>query len=128
MRGIVCEEIERFNLVEDLPEPNFVEGEAIVRIRRVGICGTDLHAFKGNQPFFTYPRVLGHELAGVIERIGDNEAGLAAGDQVSIIPYMHCGQCVACRNGKTNCCTSMKVLGVHIDGGCGRGSRFRLPI
>ncbi|QMV39984.1 zinc-binding alcohol dehydrogenase family protein [Cohnella cholangitidis] len=126
MRGIVCEEIERFNLVEDLPEPNFVEGEAIVRIRRVGICGTDLHAFKGNQPFFTYPRVLGHELAGVIERIGDNEAGLAAGDQVSVIPYMHCGKCVACRNGKTNCCTSMRVLGVHIDGGM--RERISVPV
>ncbi|WP_256758070.1 zinc-binding alcohol dehydrogenase family protein [Cohnella sp. WQ 127256] len=116
MLGIVCEEIERFKLVE-LPEPSFVAGEAIVRIKRVGICGTDLHAFKGNQPFFSYPRVLGHELAGVIEQIGDNNEGLTVGDQVSVIPYMHCGQCIACRNGKTNCCTSMKVLGVHIDGG-----------
>lgn len=116
MLGIVCEEIEKFKLVE-LSEPSFVEGEALVRIRRIGICGTDLHAFKGNQPFFSYPRILGHELAGIIEQIGNNEAGYSAGDQVSIIPYMHCGQCVACRNGKTNCCTSMKVLGVHIDGG-----------
>ncbi|QJD83162.1 zinc-binding alcohol dehydrogenase family protein [Cohnella herbarum] len=116
MLAIVCEEIDRFKRIE-MAEPAFVEGEAIVRIRRIGICGTDYHAFKGNQPFFTYPRVLGHELAGVIEKIGANEAGLAEGDQVSIVPYMHCGHCVACRNGKTNCCTSMKVLGVHIDGG-----------
>ncbi len=116
MLGIVCEQIEHFKLVE-VPEPNLVDGEAIVRIKRVGICGTDLHAYKGNQPFFSYPRVLGHELAGFIEQINENGAGLAVGDQVSIIPYMHCGQCIACRNGKTNCCTSMKVLGVHIDGG-----------
>ncbi|TFE22744.1 zinc-binding alcohol dehydrogenase family protein [Cohnella luojiensis] len=116
MQAIVCEEIGRFKISE-FPEPSYVEGEAIVRIKRIGICGTDLHAFKGNQPFFTYPRVLGHELAGLIERIGDNEAGLAAGDQVSVIPYLHCGKCIACRNGKTNCCTSMKVLGVHVDGG-----------
>lgn len=116
MLGIVCEEIESFKLVE-LPEPELVDGEAIVRIKRIGICGTDLHAYKGNQPFFSYPRVLGHELAGIIEQVGVNEAGLSAGDQVSIIPYMHCGQCVACRNEKTNCCTAMKVLGVHIDGG-----------
>lgn len=116
MLGIVCEQIEQFKLVE-LPEPSLVEGEAIIRIKRIGICGTDLHAFKGNQPFFSYPRVLGHELAGIIENVGANEQGLSAGDQVSIIPYMHCGQCIACRNGKTNCCTSMKVLGVHIDGG-----------
>jgi 2-desacetyl-2-hydroxyethyl bacteriochlorophyllide A dehydrogenase len=116
MLGIVCEQIEQFKLVE-LPEPSLVEGEAIIRIKRIGICGTDLHAFKGNQPFFSYPRVLGHELAGIIEQVGANEQGLSAGDQVSIIPYMHCRQCVACRIGKTNCCTSMKVLGVHIDGG-----------
>ncbi|MCD9025527.1 zinc-binding alcohol dehydrogenase family protein [Cohnella silvisoli] len=116
MLGIVCEEIERFKLV-DLPEPSLAEGDAIIRVKRIGICGTDLHAFKGNQPFFSYPRVLGHELAGIIEQVGENEAGLVAGDQVSIIPYMHCGQCIACRSGKTNCCTSMKVLGVHIDGG-----------
>jgi len=116
MRGIVCEEIESFKLVE-LPEPAFVEGEAIVRIKRVGICGTDLHAFKGNQPFFTYPRVLGHELAGIVEKVGHNDAGLSVGDQVSFIPYMHCGECIACSKGKTNCCISMKVLGVHIDGG-----------
>jgi 2-desacetyl-2-hydroxyethyl bacteriochlorophyllide A dehydrogenase len=125
MLGIVCEEIGQLKKVE-LPEPTLADGEAIVSIKRIGICGTDLHAFKGNQPFFTYPRVLGHELAGVIERVGANEAGLAMGDQVSIIPYMHCGQCIACRNGKTNCCTSMKVLGVHIDGGM--RERIAVPI
>ncbi|MCR8636929.1 zinc-binding alcohol dehydrogenase family protein [Paenibacillus radicis (ex Xue et al. 2023)] len=116
MRGIVCEEIEKFKLVE-MREPSLAVGEAIVRIRRIGICGTDLHAYKGNQPFFSYPRVLGHELAGVIEEVGPNEAGLQVGDQVGIIPYMQCGTCIACRNGKTNCCTDLKVLGVHSDGG-----------
>jgi 2-desacetyl-2-hydroxyethyl bacteriochlorophyllide A dehydrogenase len=116
MKGIVCEEIERFKLTEMEP-PAFTAGEAIVRIKRIGICGTDLHAYKGNQPYFSYPRVLGHELAGVIERIEDNEAGLQAGDQVSVIPYLHCGHCIACRSGKTNCCVSMRVLGVHVDGG-----------
>jgi len=116
MFGIVCAEVGRFEPIE-LPEPVLGEDEAIVGIKRVGICGTDIHAFGGNQPFFTYPRVLGHELAGTIERIGENKAGLAVGDRVGIIPYMHCGQCGACRRGKTNCCVSMKVLGVHIDGG-----------
>lgn len=117
MKGIVCEQVESFRLRNDLPEPVAADGNAIVRVRRIGICGTDLHAFKGNQPFFTYPRILGHELAGIIEHVGENGTGLAAGDQVSVIPYMHCGECVACRNGKTNCCTGMKVLGVHADGG-----------
>ncbi|MNB91700.1 putative L-galactonate oxidoreductase [compost metagenome] len=117
MKGIVCEEVGKFVLYEDLTEPVLEKGKAIVRIRRIGICGTDLHAYQGNQPYFSYPRVLGHELAGVIEAVGDNEAGLHAGDQVSIVPYMHCGECSACAIGKTNCCKNMKVFGVHIDGG-----------
>lgn len=116
MKAIVCEQVGQFKGIE-VPEPSPITGEAIVRIKRIGICGTDIHAFKGNQPFFTYPRILGHELSGIIEWIGDNDAGLHAGDQVSIIPYLHCGICIACRNGKTNCCTSMRVLGVHTDGG-----------
>ncbi|MDF2958415.1 MAG: alcohol dehydrogenase [Paenibacillus sp.] len=116
MKGIVCQEIEKFQFIE-MEEPPLVPGEAVVRIRRIGICGTDLHAYKGNQPFFTYPRMLGHELAGIIEDIGNNDAGLQIGDQVGIIPYMHCGTCIACRNGKTNCCTGLQVLGVHTDGG-----------
>ncbi len=125
MKGIVCEEIERFELLE-LPEPVMGDGEAIIRVKRVGICGTDLHAFKGNQPFFSYPRILGHELAGYVEQVGDRPGGLSVGDQVSVIPYMHCGQCIACRDGKTNCCVSMKVLGVHIDGGM--RERISVPV
>ncbi|MHA7964691.1 zinc-binding alcohol dehydrogenase family protein [Paenibacillus sp. CAU 1782] len=117
MKGIVCKEAGSFEWREDMPEPLRQPEEAIVRIRRIGICGTDLHAYQGNQPFFAYPRVLGHELAGIIEEIGPNEAGLKAGDQVGIIPYLHCGTCLACRSGKTNCCTEMKVMGVHVDGG-----------
>jgi 2-desacetyl-2-hydroxyethyl bacteriochlorophyllide A dehydrogenase len=125
MKAIVCEEVERFAIV-DLPEPQWVPSEAIVRIRRIGICGTDYHAFKGNQPFFTYPRILGHELAGIIEKIGHNDAGLREGDQVSIMPYLQCGECIACRRGKTNCCTDLKVLGVHVDGGM--RERISVPI
>jgi len=126
MKGIVCEEIGAFRMSKDLPEPELMEGHAIVGIRRIGICGTDYHAFKGNQPFFHYPRILGHELSGVIERVGKNKEGLAPGDQVAIIPYMHCGECIACRSAKTNCCTDMKVLGVHIDGGM--RERIMVPV
>ncbi|MFD3261264.1 zinc-binding alcohol dehydrogenase family protein [Paenibacillus lentus] len=126
MKGIVCEEAGKFIYREDLPEPALKEGEAIIRIQRVGICGTDLHAYQGNQPYFTYPRVLGHELAGRIEAIGENSYKLHTGDQVSIIPYIHCGECIACRNGKTNCCVSMKVFGVHVDGGM--RERIAVPI
>jgi 2-desacetyl-2-hydroxyethyl bacteriochlorophyllide A dehydrogenase len=92
------------------------KGQAIVRIQRVGICGTDLHAFDGTQPYFSYPRVLGHELAGELVDY-DGGKGFTTGDAVSIIPYFNCGACIACRNGKTNCCSQMKVFGVHVDGG-----------
>jgi len=126
MKGIICEEIGRFVFREDLPVPQMQEGEAIVKIRRIGICGTDLHAYRGNQPYFTYPRVLGHELAGTIEQIGDNREGLRVGDQISIVPYMHCGYCRACLSGKTNCCQQMKVLGVHMDGGM--RERIAVPV
>lgn len=93
------------------------EGEALVRIQRIGVCGTDLHAFKGRQPFFSYPRVLGHELAGEIVTVGENPEGLAAGDRVAVEPYLSCGECRPCRSGRYNCCARLQVLGVHCDGG-----------
>jgi len=93
-------------------------GEAIVRVHRVGICGTDLHAFRGRQPFFSYPRILGHELGVEIVQIGEGETfGLKPGDRCAVEPYLNCGSCIACRRGKTNCCAFLKVLGVHTDGG-----------
>lgn len=116
MKAIVCQQVDEFKWI-DADAPVAVEGEALVSIRRIGICGTDYHAFKGNQPFFSYPRVLGHELSGVIEDIPGGFGQLAVGDQVSIVPYLQCGTCIACRNGKSNCCTDMRVMGVHTDGG-----------
>ncbi|MFP3415752.1 alcohol dehydrogenase catalytic domain-containing protein, partial [Bacillus sp. SIMBA_074] len=101
MKSIVCEQPFEFKMIETKkPVPN--SGEALVRVRRIGLCGTDIHAYGGNQPFFSYPRILGHELSGYIESIPENESGLNVGDQVSIIPYMECGKCLACRSGKTN--------------------------
>ena len=96
--------------------PQLSEGRAIVKIKRIGICGTDLHAFKGTQPFFSYPRTLGHELAGEVVEIGANEE-ISRRDLVTVIPYFSCGTCVACRNGKPNCCQKISVFGVHEDGG-----------
>ncbi|MFB9828431.1 zinc-binding alcohol dehydrogenase family protein [Lederbergia wuyishanensis] len=92
-------------------------GEALVQIKRIGICGTDLHAFRGNQPFFTYPRILGHELSGIVEKVNSDNSEIKVGDQVSILPYLECGKCFACRSGKTNCCSTLSVFGVHEDGG-----------
>lgn len=79
MKTIVCEHPNKLTMT-DTEAPARKPGEALVRIRRIGICGTDMHAYNGNQPFFEYPRILGHELSGVVEEAGDNSAGLSAGD------------------------------------------------
>jgi 2-desacetyl-2-hydroxyethyl bacteriochlorophyllide A dehydrogenase len=96
--------------------PTAKPGEILVRLRRAGVCGTDFHIFEGRQPYFEYPRVIGHELAGEIESVGAPSL-LRPGQQVAIIPYLSCGACIACRRGKTNCCQRLSVLGVHSDGG-----------
>ena len=116
MKAIVLDQPGQFSTA-DLPEPQPVAGEALVRISRVGMCGTDLHAFRGRQPFFTYPRILGHELCAEIVEIGNNAQGLQAGMVCAVAPYLYCGECLACRNGKTNCCVKLQLLGVHVDGG-----------
>ncbi|ONH51218.1 2-desacetyl-2-hydroxyethyl bacteriochlorophyllide A dehydrogenase [Pseudomonas cedrina] len=90
-------------------------GEILIRIKRVGVCGTDLHIFTGNQPYLEYPRVMGHEFSGVVEE-ADSASDLKSGDVVYVMPYLSCGTCIACRQGKTNCCTRIQVLGVHCDG------------
>ena len=97
-------------------KPVLTGGNAIIKIKRIGICGTDLHAFEGTQPYFEYPRILGHELSGDLVEF-DDAPGFQVGEKVTFIPYFNCGHCIACRNGKPNCCTSLKVCGVHIDGG-----------
>lgn len=116
MLTIVLEKPGQF-AAADRPEPAAAPGSALVRVHRIGVCGTDLHAFAGKQPFFTYPRVLGHELGVEVIDPGDEPHGLRAGDRCSVEPYLNCGTCIACRRGKPNCCTGLQVLGVHTDGG-----------
>lgn len=103
------------------------EGEVTVRVLRVGVCGTDLHAFTGDQPMMRYPVVLGHELALEVTHLGPGieGLGLAVGDRCTAIPYLECGTCDACTRGRTNACETLTVLGVHVDGGM-RDS-FNLP-
>ena len=115
MKVLLCDEPGRLRLTER-PEPVPAEGEALVRIRRVGICGTDFHIYQGKHPFLQYPRVMGHELSGTIERAPAG-SGLVAGQNCYIVPYLSCGHCVACRKGVTNACQNISVLGVHCDGG-----------
>lgn len=92
--------------------------EALVKIRSAGICGSDIAAFRGTNSLVSYPRVIGHELAGEILSIpSKNRNGLKMGDRVIVDPYLYCGHCYPCSLGRTNCCTSLKVLGVHVNGG-----------
>ncbi|HTM48224.1 MAG TPA: zinc-binding alcohol dehydrogenase family protein [Bryobacteraceae bacterium] len=92
-------------------------GEALVRVHRVGVCGTDLHAFAGRQPFFTYPRILGHELGVEVLEAPANDRGIKAGSRCAVEPYISCGRCHACGLGRPNCCETLRVLGVHCEGG-----------
>ncbi len=115
MKTLVCTKPGEFNYGEK-QMPTLLKGHAIIKIKRIGICGTDLHAFEGTQPFFEYPRILGHELAGELVD-ADGAEGFEKDEAVSFIPYFNCGKCIACKNSLPNCCTAIKVCGVHIDGG-----------
>jgi 2-desacetyl-2-hydroxyethyl bacteriochlorophyllide A dehydrogenase len=125
MKTITLQEPGRLTL-GDSPRPTAPgPGEALVRVHRVGVCGTDTHAFAGKQPFFTYPRILGHELGVEVLAVAPNITHVKPGDRCSVEPYVNCETCIACRRGRGNCCTHMKVLGVHIDGGMREA--FTLP-
>ena len=103
---------------KEIEKPRVKENEALLKIYAAGICGSDIGAFRGTNGLVSYPRVIGHELAGEILSIPeDNPKGLKVGDHVVVDPYLYCGRCYPCSIGRTNCCTDLKVLGVHIDGG-----------
>ena len=115
MKSLICKQPYQFEYA-DINAPELKPDHAIIKIKRIGICGTDLHAYEGTQPYFNYPRILGHELSGDLIDL-DNADGFVPGDVVTIIPYFNCGTCVACRNNKPNCCVNIQVCGVHVDGG-----------
>jgi len=112
--AIVCSEPGKL-VHEERPEPIRGADEVLVRVRRVGMCGTDYHIFRGKQPYLSYPRLIGHEFSGEVVE-APARSGFAPGDRVAVMPYLSCGVCSACRKGKTNCCTRLEVLGVHRDG------------
>jgi 2-desacetyl-2-hydroxyethyl bacteriochlorophyllide A dehydrogenase len=114
MRSIVCLRPGYFEY-EEKKIPEQKPGSTLLRIKRVGVCGTDLHAFEGTQPFFNYPRILGHELAA--EVVSTDAEDFFENETVTFIPYFSCNACVACKKGKPNCCVNLQVCGVHIDGG-----------
>ena len=119
MHEIVLTRPEQFDLRDAEPCGDFQSPDQVrVRVRTIGICGTDIHAYYGRQPFFEYPRVLGHELAvEVTELASPSETTLQVGDLCAVEPYLHNSNSPASRRGKTNCCEDLAVLGVHMDGG-----------
>ena len=117
MKAIRLEEPRRFEFV-DIAEPAPPgPGQVLVRTHRMGICGTDLSGYLGKFPFFRYPRIPGHELGVEVLEVGPGVTHVKPGDRCSVEPYMNCGSCYACRRGSSNCCTTLNVIGVMIDGG-----------
>src|SRR5881397_3213983 len=88
--------------IPEAPAPG--PGEALVRVHRVGICGTDISGYLGKMPFFSYPRIPGHELGVEVVAVGAGVTSVQAGDHCAVEPYINCRQCSACRRGHTNCC------------------------
>ena len=99
----------------EIPKPK--EGEALIKVKSAGICGSDIGAYRGLNNLVTYPRIIGHEIAGEVVSIPENTKGIKAGDRVVVDPYLYCGHCYPCSIGRTNCCEDLKVLGVHVEGG-----------
>lgn len=116
MKALVLEEKGVLSMQErEKPVPQ--RGEVLIRVSAVSVCGSDIHAYKGANALITYPRVLGHEVCGVIEEINsEDQKGFSVGDKVILIPYLHDGTCLACSKGKSNCCYHLSVYGVHHDG------------
>ena len=104
--------------ISDVQMPKPKEGEALLRVKSAGICGSDIGAFRGTNGLVSYPRIIGHEIAGEVISISENNKnGIKPGDRVIVDPYLYCGHCYPCSIGRTNCCVDLKVLGVHVDGG-----------
>jgi len=117
MKAILLEKPGHFAQVS-IPEPaQPASGEVLVRVHRVGICGTDISGYLGKMPFYSYPRIPGHELGVEVVAIGPGVSNVQRGDRCSVEPYMNCQRCFACRRGNGNCCENLQVLGVHTDGG-----------
>ena len=125
MKAIRLNKPEQFEVfeLEEASKPQV--GEALVRVHRIGICGSDISGYLGKMPFYSYPRIPGHELGVEVLEVGDGVSNVKAGDKCSVEPYMNCQQCAACKRGRTNCCKNLKVLGVHTDGGM--RPRFIVP-
>ncbi len=117
MKTLELTEPGRFTWTEQAKPELQSDHDVVVKIKAIGVCGTDIHAYHGRQPFFSYPRILGHELGVEVVEVGTAVKTLKPGDRCSVEPYLNCGECHACLRGTTNCCEKLQVLGVHCDGG-----------
>ncbi|MBQ9913670.1 MAG: zinc-binding alcohol dehydrogenase family protein [Clostridia bacterium] len=115
MKAIVIPEPGKIE-IREVPMPEVKQGEALLKIKYVGICGADLASYTGNQPFTTYPRIPGHEFSAEIAEIPENDRGFKKGDIVTCNPYFNCGTCYSCERGYVNCCTDNRTMGVQRDG------------
>ncbi|WP_339748658.1 zinc-binding alcohol dehydrogenase family protein [uncultured Rubinisphaera sp.] len=117
MKALQLENPKSWRMI-DIPEPESPgKGEALVRVHRVGICGTDVGGYLGKMPFFSYPRIPGHELGVEVLEVGSDVTNIKVGDHCAVEPYLNCQKCYSCQRGFTNCCEHHKTLGVMCDGG-----------
>lgn len=117
MKALQLEKPGSWRRIDIAPPPPPGPGEALLRVHRIGICGTDISGYLGKMPFFSYPRVPGHELGVEVLAVGEGVTNVRPGDRCSVEPYINCGHCHSCRRGFTNCCETNKTLGVMCDGG-----------
>ena len=117
MKALQLEKPQSWKWVEIAEPVSPGVGEVMVQVHRVGICGTDISGYLGKMPFFSYPRIPGHELGVEVLAVGDNVTNVKPGDRCSVEPYLNCQKCYSCRRGFTNCCEHNKTLGVMCDGG-----------
>jgi alcohol dehydrogenase len=117
MKALLLESPRNFKRIETESPRAPGPGEALVRVHRIGICGTDISGYLGKMPFFSYPRIPGHELGVEVVEVGEGVANVKPGDRCSIEPYINDPNSYASRRGHSNCCEKLQVLGVHCDGG-----------
>ncbi len=117
MKALQLVEPKHWQLIDIQEPPAPAAGEAVVRVHEVGICGTDYSGYLGKMPFYSYPRIPGHELGVEVVAVGEGVNNVQPGDRCSVEPYINCQQCYSCRSGHTNCCEHHQTLGVHCDGG-----------
>ncbi len=120
MKALQLEKPREWRIIDIDEPPAPGPGDAVVRVHRVGICGTDFGGYLGKMPFFSYPRIPGHELGVEVVAVGEGVANVRIGDRCAVEPYINCQKCHSCRRGLTNCCQSNQTLGVHCDGGLRR--------